>query len=143
MALRQSQHHDQQLAHLKTAVDALTDVLDGRYAKGNPKNVRTVAWPSVPDWHVSTVVGSSRIMPTTAILAVAVVQRRRSKSYKGEVAIAFVPCGGDVSENDPMGLTDAFHKTPTVPQFHNVFMSSRFYRDLGVQSLAGGVNILQ
>ena len=71
MALRKSQHHDQQLVELKKSVDALQDVLGGRYAEGNPKNVRSVAWISV----------RMRIqvyleMFTTAILTAAVVQRQ-------------------------------------------------------------------
>ena len=41
VALHGSQHHDQQREHLKTAVDALEDVWGRRYAKGNPKNVRS------------------------------------------------------------------------------------------------------
>ena len=43
VALRKSQHHDQQLTYLKTAVDAMNDVWGGRYKKGHPKNVRNVA----------------------------------------------------------------------------------------------------
>lgn len=48
MELPESQPQDLQLYHLKKAVDAMNDLIDGRHKKGHPKNVRGVVLSDTP-----------------------------------------------------------------------------------------------